>query len=59
MASFDDDLPVGGDFDMDRVLIDPDYRRRVMSYLRQNRLRSEVAPPPPRTEAVMDAGHSD
>ncbi len=54
MASFDDDLPIAGNFDLDRVIIDPDYRRRVLSYLRQNRLRTDAAlRAPPAAEAAM------
>ncbi|HEX7970098.1 MAG TPA: hypothetical protein VF502_17875 [Stellaceae bacterium] len=52
MASFDDDLPIGGDFDMDRIIIDPDYRRRVLFHLRQDRLRAEAARCPPPLEAM-------
>ncbi len=57
MASFDDDLPIGGDVDLDRVIIDPDYRRRVIAYLRQRRLHKEaVLPAPPAAEAAMASG---
>ena len=47
MANLDDDLPVGGGFDMERIIIDPDYRRLVLANLRADRLRAEAAPPPP------------
>jgi hypothetical protein len=36
-----DALAIGGDIDMDRVIIDPDYRRVVIAMLRQTRSRSE------------------
>jgi hypothetical protein len=35
MAELDGDLLVGGDIDIDRVIIDPDYRRVVIALLRQ------------------------
>ena len=59
MSSFDDDLPIGGDFDMDRVVIDPDYRRRVLFRLRQNRLRAEAALRPPPAEMALAARGDD
>jgi hypothetical protein len=36
-----DALAISGDIDMDRVIIDPDYRRMVIAMLRQTRSRSE------------------
>jgi len=36
-----DALAIGGDIDMDRVIIDPDYRRAVIAMLRQTRSHSE------------------
>lgn len=59
MASFDDDLPISGDFDMDRIIIDPDYRRRVLLHLRQNRLRAETALRSPPTEVALAARRDD
>jgi hypothetical protein len=44
-----DDLLIGADIDMDRVIIDPDYRRVVLAMLRKTRSCSEsdaVAPRP-------------
>jgi hypothetical protein len=44
-----DDLSIGADIDMDRVIIDPDYRRVVLAMLRKTQSRSEsdaVAPRP-------------
>jgi hypothetical protein len=49
MANLGDDLPLGGSFDMERIIIDPDYRRLVLANLRADRLRAEAAllrPPP-------------
>jgi hypothetical protein len=37
-----DDLSIGGDIDIDRVIIDPDYRRVVLAMLRRTRSRSEA-----------------
>ena len=36
-----DDLSIGGDIDIDRVIIDPDYRRVVIAMLRQARSGNE------------------
>jgi hypothetical protein len=36
-----DALAIGGDIDMDRVIIDPDYRRVVIAMLRQSQSRNE------------------
>jgi hypothetical protein len=51
-----DDLSIGRDIDIDRVIIDPDYRRVVIAMLRQTRSstkpEAEVPRPaqgPPRT----------
>lgn len=47
MASFPDATDDGiDDIDMDRVVIDPDYRRRVIDGLRRSRLRSQTGLPP-------------
>ena len=49
-----DDLSIGRDIDIDRVIIDPDYRRVVIAMLRQTRLPSEaeaVVPGPGETPA--------
>ncbi len=35
MADFDGDLAIGANIDIDRVIIDPDYRRVVIAMLRQ------------------------
>lgn len=43
MANLDDELPLGGNFDMERIVIDPDYRRMVIANLRADRLRAEAA----------------
>jgi hypothetical protein len=43
MANFDDELPLGGNFDLERIVIDPDYRRMVLANLRAVRLRAEAA----------------
>jgi hypothetical protein len=43
MANLDDDLPLGGSFDLERIIIDPDYRRLVLANLRAARLRAEAA----------------
>lgn len=59
MASFDDDLPVAGNFDMDRVIIDPDYRRAVIVRLRQDRLRREAALRPPATTDLLAVRRDD
>ncbi len=40
--------------DLDRVIVDPDYRRRVMA-----RLREEAAMRPPPQEAAPRAGQDD
>jgi hypothetical protein len=32
----------GEEFDLDRVMVDPDYRRRIIGRLRQKRLRAEA-----------------
>jgi hypothetical protein len=55
MANLDDDLPLGGSFDMERIIIDPDYRRLVLANLRADRLRAEAAlrPPPIDPAPVM------
>jgi hypothetical protein len=37
MAGPDDDAPRADEIDMDRVVIDPDYRRRVLARLRHDR----------------------
>ena len=37
MAGPNDDAPKAGEIDMDRVVIDPDYRRRVLARLRRDR----------------------
>jgi hypothetical protein len=37
----DNDALAVGDIDMDRVIIDPDYRRVVIAMLRQSRSRNE------------------
>jgi hypothetical protein len=47
MANLDDDLPLGGSFDMERIVFDPDYRRLVLANLRADRLRAEAALRPP------------
>lgn len=47
MTNLDDDLPLGGSFDMERIIIDPDYRRLVLANLRADRLRAEAALRPP------------
>ncbi len=48
--------PVIEGIDLDRVIIDPDYRRRVM-----NRLRAEAAMRPPSTDPApaLASGHDD
>ena len=49
MLNLDDELPLGGNLDMERIIIDPDYRRLVLANLRADRLRAEAAalrPPP-------------
>jgi hypothetical protein len=40
--------------DLDRVIVDPDYRRRVM-----DRLRAEAAPRSPPQESAPAPGHDD
>lgn len=43
MLNLDDELPLGGNFDIERIIIDPDYRRLVLANLRADRLRAEAA----------------
>jgi hypothetical protein len=43
MLNLDDELPLGGNFDMERIIIDPDYRRLVLANLRADRRRAEAA----------------
>ncbi len=40
--------------DLDRVIVDPDYRRRVME-----KLRAEAAPHPPSQEPAPPSGQDD
>ncbi len=42
-----DRLARGDDIDLDRVVIDPDYRRRVLADLRRDRLADQGATPAP------------
>jgi len=45
MTNFTNNSPVSGDdIDMDRIIVDPDYRRRIITRLSQNRLQRETAP---------------
>ena len=37
-----DDFSIGRDIDIDRVIIDPDYRRVVIAMLRERRSPSEA-----------------
>jgi len=46
-----DDLSIGRDIDIDRVIIDPDYRRVVIAMLRQTRSPSEAEPAAPKSAA--------
>ena len=46
------------EIDIDRAVIDPDYRRRILARLRQDRLRAEAAlsaSAPPSGEATHAA----
>ena len=43
MLNLDDELPLGGTFDIERTIIDPDYRRLVLANLRADRQRAEAA----------------
>jgi len=43
MLNLDDELPLGGNLDMERIITDPDYRRLVLANLRADRLRAEAA----------------
>jgi hypothetical protein len=43
MLNLDDELPLGGNLDIERIVIDPDYRRLVLANLRADRLRAEAA----------------
>jgi len=54
MLNLDDELPLGGNLDMERIIIDPDYRRLVLANLRADRLRAEAAAlrPPPAVDAA-------
>jgi hypothetical protein len=52
MTNLDDDLPLGGSFDIERIIIDPDYRRLVLANLRADRLRAEAALRPPPIDPV-------
>jgi hypothetical protein len=45
MADLDGDLSIGGDIDIDRVIIDPDYRRVVIALLRQSQSPAEIPAP--------------
>lgn len=55
MAKFSDE-PVFDGIDLDRVIVDPDYRRRVM-----DRLRAEAATrsPPDEGESASPSGLDD
>ena len=51
MLNIDDELPLSGNLDIERIIIDPDYRRMVLANLRADRLRAEAALPPPSANA--------
>jgi hypothetical protein len=43
MLNLDDELPLSGNLDIERIIIDPDYRKMVLANLRADRLRAEAA----------------
>ena len=43
MTNSNDGLSSGVVIDIDRAVIDPDYRRRILEQLRRDRLRAEAA----------------
>lgn len=47
MAELDGDLSTIGSIDFERVIIDPDYRRRVIALLREMPVPGEVGALPP------------
>ena len=51
-----DDLSIGGDIDIDRVIIDPDYRRVVIAMLRRTRSRRESETATPRETPPAASG---
>jgi hypothetical protein len=51
MLNLDDELPLSGNLDIERIIIDPDYRKMVLANLRADRLRAEAALPPPPVDA--------
>ncbi len=56
---FPSDAPeAGDDIDMDRVVIDPDYRRRVLADLRRSRLteQAQASGSPARLSSEASAG---
>jgi len=55
MLNLDDELPLGGNFDLERIIFDPDYRRMVLARLRADRLRAEAmaALRPPSAEPTL------
>ena len=51
MLNIDDELPLSGNLDLERIIIDPDYRRMVLANLRADRLRAEAGLRPPSVDA--------
>ena len=51
-----DENPMMDGIDMDRVIVDPDYRRRVIAHLRAE---AALRPIPPRPEAIPSPGADD
>jgi hypothetical protein len=44
------------EFDMDRVIVDPDYRRRVIAWLRRERRAGETPTPMNVSESAIPRG---
>jgi hypothetical protein len=63
MSNLTDNPPADGDeIDMDRIIVDPDYRRRVIARLRDDRRYREAAhyaSPGPARQAGDDGGAAD
>jgi hypothetical protein len=58
MADLDGDPSIGGVIDLERAVIDPDYRRAVMVLLRRVESRVEAAAVPWSSAAAPAVGES-
>lgn len=59
MSLPDEDREFLDDIDMDRVVADPDYRRRIVGRLRRGRMLAEARRPKETDEMLATGGEED